>query len=80
MRIHNLKIEDKYYIDILQHDKTWEIRYNDRDYKVGDLIRFWDKEHNPCPYLFKITYILYEGERFGLKEGYCIMSIEEYPQ
>lgn len=44
MTIHVLKIEEKYYIDILRGVKTFELRKNDRDYKVGDLIQFEVKQ------------------------------------
>ena len=42
MKLHELKIQHKYLIDITIGKKTFELRKNDRDYKVGDLIRFID--------------------------------------
>ena len=36
MKTHELKIRDKHFQDILSGVKTCEIRFNDRDYKVGD--------------------------------------------
>ena len=36
MKTHNLKITLRYYYDIDFGKKTFEIRKNDRDYKVGD--------------------------------------------
>ena len=40
MKIHKLKIKDKYYQDLIRGRKLFELRKNDRDYKVGDLIHF----------------------------------------
>lgn len=38
--IHRLKILDIFADDILVGNKTFELRYNDRNYQKGDLIRF----------------------------------------
>ena len=35
--LHNLKIEPKYFKQIKDNTKRYEIRLNDRDYKVGDI-------------------------------------------
>lgn len=40
MKLHELKIKAQYYLDIVIGGKTFEIRKDDRDYKVGDLIKF----------------------------------------
>ena len=77
--IHKIKIKYKYYRDVLNGDKTFEIRKNDRDYKVGDIIQFVpvadDSDmiipHNPNEY--KITYVFHGGE-YGLEEGYCVFA------
>lgn len=68
---HYLKIE-KVYLDNLQDGrKKVEIRYNDRDYQIGDLLLF----NIPDGYIkFKITHI-HSG--YGLKEGYVALSIKK---
>lgn len=40
MKIHELKIKEKYYKDVALGYKTFELRKNDRDYQEGDLIKF----------------------------------------
>ncbi|UIB81241.1 protein of unknown function DUF3850 [Flyfo myovirus Tbat2_7] len=38
MKIHELKLDIKYFKDVLNLKKTFEIRKNDRDFKVGDVL------------------------------------------
>ena len=40
MKLHELKIKNEYLVDITVGLKTFELRKNDRDYQVGDLIHF----------------------------------------
>lgn len=40
MKLHELKIKDEYFNAIIESKKTFELRKNDRDYQVGDLIHF----------------------------------------
>lgn len=40
MKLHELKIKEEYFKDIRSGKKTFELRKNDRDYQVGDLIHF----------------------------------------
>ena len=70
-RIHLLKIEDEYLKAIKDGIKTFELRKNDRDYQVGDLIKFSkDKD------IYRITYILKDVKEYGLDKEYCILGIE----
>lgn len=80
MTEHAIKIKKKYFKAVLSGEKNFEIRKNDRDYQVGDIIHFVpvDDEcgmiipHNPNAY--KITYVFHGGE-YGLEEGYCVFGI-----
>lgn len=38
--LHNLKLQRKYADRIIDGQKTFEVRLNDRDYQVGDIIIF----------------------------------------
>ncbi|MFH7619636.1 DUF3850 domain-containing protein [Leuconostoc mesenteroides] len=38
MKIHELKLDTEYFDDVNSGLKTFEIRKNDRDYQVGDLL------------------------------------------
>ena len=90
MKLHELKILHEYLVDITVGIKTFELRKNDRDYQVGDLIRFIDigeddTETDKCvcePYidentLYRITYVLKDVEKYGLDKDYCILAIKK---
>ena len=72
--IHDLKIEYNYLDNLLSGKKRAEIRYNDRDYQKGDLLRFKDYRQNDGVkiHLFEILHV-HSG--LGLKEGYVVLSI-----
>ena len=87
MKLHELKIKQEYLIDVALGNKTFELRYNDRDYQVGDLIRFIDisvgyTSNDVEPYidentLYRITYVLKNVEKYGLDKDYCILAIKK---
>lgn len=81
MKLHELKIKEEFYRDIILGLKTFEIRKNDRDYQLKDLIRFRivfvNGDISEKDDLFKITYILRDAEQYGLQEGYCILGIKK---
>jgi len=59
--------------------KRFEIRKNDRDFKIGDVLNLHEWDPNTGKYTGKkcshyVTYILY-GPVFGIEDGYCIMGI-----
>jgi ParB family transcriptional regulator, chromosome partitioning protein len=80
--MHELKISYDYYDDVVDGLKTFEIRLNDRDFKVGDLIflnELADDTTAEKPKfsgrqaLVEIKYIL--SDFIGLADGYVAMSI-----
>lgn len=86
MKIHELKVSDEFEEDLFLGTKTFEVRLNDREYEVGDILilkiyNLETKEYQypPCDeFYYNVTYIL-TGEKWGLKPNYCIMSIEVNP-
>lgn len=46
MKKHELKLDIKYFDDVRSGKKNFEIRKNDRDYQVGDILELkaWDKD------------------------------------
>lgn len=80
MKLHELKILPQYYEKVLNGEKRFEIRKDDRNFKIGDIIRLCEydgKEFTGRDSLYNITYKLNGGE-YGLEKGYCILSIKPY--
>lgn len=85
MKIHELKIKSEYMAEIWLHRKTFELRKNDRDFEVGDIVHFniiekTRKEPYPDDGLYRITYVLKDVPEYGLQEGYCIFGIRKLVQ
>ena len=69
----------EYYQAVLKRTKTFEIRKDDSDYEVGDILELqeWNgKEYTVHKISREITYILRDAEKYGLQEGYCILAIQ----
>lgn len=82
--IHTLKTTPKYFTDATNKEKTFEVRKNDRDFRVCDYIalnewRDGTVDNFPQGYtgrsaLFRISYILDNPDY--CKEGYVILGIK----
>ena len=82
MKLHELKIKEDYFYAIVRGEKTFELRKNDRDYQVGDLIHFiktdgLEYSSGYSKYVYKITYILKDVPEYGLDKNYCILGIKK---
>ena len=75
MTRHSLKLNDRYFDAVRYGIKTFEIRKNDRDYKVGDLLifsrvndegKYIDSDGNP---------ITDEGMDGLMKRSICMKSV-----
>jgi len=78
---HNLKTDPEVFELVLSGIKNYEIRYNDRDFKVGDilLLREYDRTTTAFPDRFvkrEVTDVLHGGQ-YGIEEGYVILSMKE---
>jgi len=78
MKIHHVKIEHKFFIRLVSKQKSFEIRYNDRDYQVGDKLEFtiinWDK-NDPSIYYNHTYEITYIHQGFGMQDGYVVLGV-----
>tara|TARA_R110000851_G_scaffold44625_1_gene109566 strand:- start:1195 stop:1431 length:237 start_codon:yes stop_codon:yes gene_type:complete len=75
---HTLKILPQYFEEVWDGNKTFELRKDDRDYKVGDTLRLLEFDYGnytgrECNRT--IWYILRDCEKYGLKKGFVILSI-----
>jgi hypothetical protein len=81
MKTHTLKIRKIYATAILYGQKTFEIRENDRNFKVGDHVKFIVVDDDlKIPNEYEITYVLKDVPNYGLKKGYCVFTIKKIPQ
>jgi len=83
--IHEIKILSSFVKPILTHEKTFEIRENDRGYQKGDRVQFkvvhddWSNRNTSCvreleSRIYEITYVI---NGWGLKNGYVVFGIKE---
>lgn len=78
--IHGLKIRPKYFDAVRSGEKTFELRRNDRDFRVGDYLALneWDGEsYTGRTELVKVTYMLTPNDIMTCQGGYVVMSIEK---
>jgi ASC-1-like (ASCH) protein len=77
---HIIKIREEFADAVLNGDKTFEVRFNDRGYQKGDTVKFrvvtgaGIEYHHPINEMeFEITYVL---SGWGLTDGYVAFAIK----
>ena len=80
---HTLKTWPVYYWDVVVGAKTFEIRRNDRNFKVGDelVLREYDPDkevYTGEEIIVYVDYIVSTDGLPGISEGLCAMSISPY--
>ena len=78
MKIHELKTEQPYFNLIWSGIKKFELRKNDRDFQIGDVLRLWEYDRINKTYSGScveviIVYILHEYYE-AINKPYCIIS------
>lgn len=79
--IHILKIDSPYYKDVEKEFKTFEVRKNDRNFKVGDYIILCENDKDQYTgrvYTGKIKYILDDPDY--VKDGFVIFGFYRVSQ
>ena len=74
---HYLKILPEYYRAVEKGEKNFEVRLNDRNFKVYDMLHLKEwvgEEYTGREILSEVTYILDNADY--CKEGYVIMAIK----
>lgn len=79
MRLHELKCWPRFFEDVAEGRKMFEIRRNDRDFRVGDELHLLEWDPALARYTgrrceVRVVYLV-EGAPF-LPEGTCVMGIE----
>lgn len=85
-KIHKLKVWSAFYTELETEAKKFEIRLNDRDYQVNDYLELFpfdpikDEPVRNGRQIAKVTYILDDAYKFGVREGYVIMSLKYWKE
>lgn len=89
MRTHDLKVWPSFFTALLDGTKTFEVRRNDRDFAVGDVLVLEEWDPTPSMYVARghtgkrtkrvVTYVLRGGE-FGIEAGFCVLGLAEVKQ
>lgn len=93
MKIHELKLDDKYFNYVRDGIKTFEIRKNDRDFQSGDLLalsRYKDGSYCNRKFIRGFnTSDIHDADTllmsvdyitdYEQKDGYVVMGISPYP-
>lgn len=88
--MHELKTDPAVFQAALDGAKTYEIRFNDRDYKVGDELLLRETKHTGAEMAVSKLPVEYTGrtlhktvahvlQGYGLQEGWCILSYKIPP-
>lgn len=81
MNKHELKIWPQYFKAVWDGTKTFEIRRNDRNFQIGDMLVLRefdpdDNEYTGSAICKKVSYIL--DDSAFVKEGYVVMGLAEW--
>jgi hypothetical protein len=87
-RVIRLKTWPEFFGEVCADRKLHEIRVNDRDYRVGDLLMLqeWNPHLTPAGpvgysgrYTVRLVTYLTPGGKWNLPDNVCVMSIAPYP-
>ena len=81
IRTHELKIAEDYADSVWNGDKTFELRYNDRGYQKGDIVKFIPIDGLRCEMIghplyakkYEITYVI---NGLGLDKDWVVFAIK----
>lgn len=75
---HELKIYPTYFEDVISGKKKFEIRKNDRKFRVGDILilKEWDNiKYSGREARAEVIYLI-DDKFVGIQPGYVVMGIE----
>lgn len=77
---HDLKTWPQFFAAVLEGRKTFELRQDDRGFKVGDTLNLqeWDPETGAFTgrsVIRRVTYLARDVPEFGLQSGFVVLSL-----
>ena len=82
-QVHHLKTWPAFYPSVLDRSKPFEVRKDDRNFMVGDLLILEEYDPNKCRYTGRhckrtVTFVL-RGGGFGVEPTHCVMGLGIIP-
>lgn len=78
--IHGLKCKTQYLDNLIDRKKTSEVRFNDRDFQVGDIVELFEYDEQ-IPFTSKTcsaTYVIsHIHSGLGMAENYVVLSFKK---
>lgn len=76
MKVVRKKILPEYFLAVRAREKNFEIRKDEDDIQVGDLIILeeWNGEYTGQALRRYVKYVMRGCEKYGLMDGYCIIG------
>lgn len=78
MKVHNLKTFPKFFKAMVSGAKTFEVRFNDRDFKVNDIVILWawdGSRYTSEGKAYRVTYILDQSFP-GVVTGFVVLALK----
>lgn len=79
--IHALKTWPEFYKAVIEGQKKFEVRKDDRPFKLGDTLLLQEYDNQKLEYTGReakfIVGCILRGPGFGIEDGYCVMSIDK---
>lgn len=81
MATHEVECINPFFSDVKSGKKNFEVRLNDRNYQVGDVIKLMEFDVNSCSYSGRIVYrqVMYILTGFNdvLAPNYIVMALSK---
>ena len=79
--VHELKILEIYFVAVISGLKNFEIRKNDRNFHVGDVLVLKEYNSESNRYsgrkVIKQVKYIFNGPGYGIEDGYCVLALGE---
>ena len=77
MKVHVLKTEQPFFDDVWNGRKDFEVRLNDRDFKVGDRLELIEVTENATQrYILKDVKYILKGGQYGILPDYVVLGLK----
>lgn len=75
-KMHVLKISPQYFEDVCFGKKNFEVRINDRGYKVGDRLMLFEYPSIKKRYTFRTVQYVLLGGQYGIEKDYVVLGLQ----